>query len=200
MDYEIPNNFINLGYPRHQDIDFDKEADDFLAVLNGAKKENDVQRYIKNNQKWFIPGSLFRNYDFGHHEAYLLSEPALGAEYRADCYQVVLVEFENVNVDYLLSSSNTESESVRKGFTQIQDWKRWMDDNRTYFINSIGLSNVSGNIPSWGIHYCLVVGRRSRMNDTANKMRGQKSRETPGLNIVSYDRLVDNTRALVNGF
>ena len=209
MDYEIPNNFINLGYPRHQDIDFDKEADDFLAVLNGAKKENDVQRYIKNNQKWFIPGSLFRNYDFGHHEAYLLSEPALGAEYRADYmllgrnsigYQVVLVEFENVNVDYLLSSSNTESESVRKGFTQIQDWKRWMDDNRTYFINSIGLSNVSGNIPSWGIYYCLVVGRRSRMNDTANKMRGQKSRETPGLNIVSYDRLVDNTRALVNGF
>ena len=52
MDYEIPNNFINLGYPRHQDIDFAKEADDFLAVLNGAKKENDVQRYIKNNQKY----------------------------------------------------------------------------------------------------------------------------------------------------
>ena len=209
MDYVIPDSFINLGYPRHQNIDFDKEADAFLAVLNSAEKENDVQRYIKNNQKWFIPGSLFRNYDFGHHEAYLLSEPALGAEYRADYmllgrnsigYQIVLVEFENVNVDYLLSSSNTESESVRKGLTQIQDWKRWMDDNRTYFINSIGLSNVSGNIPSWGIHYCLVVGRRSRMNDTANKMRGQKSRETPGLNIVSYDRLVDNTRALVNGF
>jgi hypothetical protein len=209
MDYKIPDNFMNLGHLRYQKIDFNKEADNFLDVLNSALKENDVQKYIKTNQKWFIPGSLFRNYDFGHHEAYLLSEPALGAEYRADYmllgrnsigYQIVLVEFEDVNIDYVLSSSNTEAESVRKGLSQIQDWKRWMDDNRAYFINSVGLSSVSGNIPSWGIYYCLVVGRRSRMNDIANEMRGQKTRETPGLSIVSYDRLVDNTRALINGF
>ena len=209
MNYEIPSNFINLGYPRHQNIDFSKEADEFLAILNTATKEGDVQRYIKNNQKWFVPGSILKNYDFGHHEAYLLSEPSLGAEYRADYmllgrnsigHHIVLVEFENVNIDYRLSTANTESESVRKGLTQIQDWKRWMDDNRAYFMKSTGLENISGNIPTWGIYYCLVVGRRDRMDDVANKMRGQRIRETPGLSIISYDRLVDNTRALTNGF
>ena len=100
----------------------------------------------------------------------------------------------------ILIITNTESESVRKGLTQIQDWKRWLDDNRIYFLNSLGLSSIIGNIPSWGIHYCLVVGRRNRMTESANKLRGQRIRETPGLNIVSYDRLVDYTRGLVNGY
>lgn len=208
MDHVIPCNFVNLCDIRHLNKDFDKEADDLLDILNNASKENDVQRYIKDNKKWFIPGSILKNYDFGHHEAYLFTEPALGAEYRADYmllgrnsvgYHIVLVEFENVNVEYVLSTLNTESESVRKGLTQIQDWKRWMDDNRAYFLKSTGLSDISGNIPSWGINYCLVVSRRERMNEVANKIRGQKTRETPGLKIMSYDRLVDNTRELVNG-
>ncbi len=70
---------------------------------------------IKNNQKWFVPGSILKNYDLRHHEAYRLSEPSWGAEYRADYmllgrnsigYQLVLVEFENVNVDYRLPTAN----------------------------------------------------------------------------------------------
>lgn len=208
MEYDIPSKFIKL--PRHQDnIDFDDESENFRQILNASTKENDVQKYIKDNQKWFIPGSLLRNYDFGHHEAYILPEPALGAEYRADYlllgrnsigYQLVLVEFEDVNVDYRLKSSDTESEAVRKGLTQIMDWRRWMDENRRYFLDNTGLSNISGNIPTWGIYYCLVVGRRSKMDETANQMRGQKKRDIPCLNIVSYDRLVDNIKMLVNGY
>lgn len=209
MHNSIPDTFIDLGYPRHQSIDFDQEAIDFLSILDSAKKENDVQQYIKKNKKWFIPGSLFKCYDFGHHEAYLIPEQALGAEYRVDYlllgrnsigYQIVLVEFENVNIDYRLTTSNAESQSVRNGLIQIQDWKRWLDDNRSYFLKSTGLSDLSGNIPSWEIHYCLVVGRRNRMDDKANQLRGQRMRESPGLKIMSYDRLVDNTRRLSTGF
>ena len=208
MDYAIPDRFICL--PRHRDdLDFDMESDMFLNVVDSAKKENDVQRYIKDNKKWFIPGSLFRNYDFGHHEAYIVPEQPLGTEYKVDYlllgrnsigYQIVLVELEDVNVDYRLKKSNTESEAVRKGLTQIMNWKRWMDENRPYFLNSSGLSSIGGKIPSWGIFYCLVVGRRSMMDESANQMRGQKIRETPGLAIVSYDRLVDNIKMLVNGY
>ncbi len=209
MHYNIPDSYINLGYPRHQAINFDKEADNFLTVLNSAKKESDVQRYIKSNEKWFIPGSIFCNYDFGHHEAYLVPEQSLGAEYRADYmllgrnsigYQIVLIEFEDVNVQYRLLSSNAETESVRKGLAQIRDWKRWIDSNRDYFLKSAGLESVCGNIPSWGIYYCLVVSRREMMDQTANDMRGQLQYEIPGLRIISYDRLVDNIRNLANGF
>lgn len=112
----------------------------------------------------------------------------------------MLIEFENVNVDYKVRTSNMESESVRKGIVQIKDWKRWMDDNRKYFMESCGLTNISGNIPIWGIHYCLVVSRRDRMDNIANQMRGQTQYETPALHIVTYDRLVDNVKKLSNGF
>lgn len=108
--------------------------------------------------------------------------------------------FEDVNVDYKLLSSNAETEAVRKGLTQIRDWKRWMADNRVYFLESCGLGQISRSIPQWGAHYCLVVSRRSRMSDIANQMRGQTQHETPELHIITYDRLVDNVRKLTNGF
>lgn len=209
MDFIAPDNFIDLGYPRFQNIDFDKEACELESILNAASKESDVQRYIKDNKKWFIPGSLFKDYDFGHHSAYLVPEQSLGAEYRADYmllgknsigHQLILVEFEDVNVDYVLKTSNTETETVRNGFAQIRDWKRWIDDHRDYFLQSSGLSTISKDIPSWGIHYCIVVSRRSRMSDTANQMRLQMQHEISGLHIVTYDRLVDNVRMLSNGF
>ena len=75
-----------------------------------------------------------------------------------------------------------------------------MDNNRTYFLNNCGLSNIANNIPSWGIHYCLVVSRRDKMNAISNQLRGQMQHETPELHIVTYDRLVENVRKLTSGF
>ncbi len=115
-------------------------------------------------------------------------------------YHIVFVEFESVNVEYRNTSDNSETQYVRKGLTQINDWKRWIDNNRSFFLENTGLRDIAGNIPSWGIKYCLVVSRRSKMDSLANEMRGQREWEAKDLKIVSYDRLVDNTRALVNGF
>lgn len=131
MDYEAPENFIEFKQGWYRGIDFDKEAELLRIELDNAKKENDIQRYIKENKKWFIPASLFEEYDFGHHEAYIVPEQMLGREYRVDYmllgrnsigHQIILIEFENVNVEYKLKTSNMESESVRKGLTQIKDW------------------------------------------------------------------------------
>ena len=209
MDFIAPVNFIDLSQYRNAKINFDYEAQHLRTALDASKKENDIQQYIKNNRKWFIPGSLLRDYDFGHHDAYLVPEQPLGAEYRADYillgsnsigYHIVLVEFEDVNIEYKLASENAETLSVRKGLIQIRDWKRWMDNNKNYFLDSCGLSDIKSSIPSWGIHYCLVVSRRKYMDDGANQMRRQMQAETPRLHIVTYDRLIDNTKKLTNGF
>lgn len=208
MDYTVPDSFYEFQYGWYRDINLGYEAERLLEVLDSAQKENDIQRYIKENKKWFIPASIFEDYDFGHHEAYISVEQPLGAEYRADYmllgrnsigYHIVLVEFENVNVDFRLQKSNMETEVVRKGMAQINDWKRWMDSNRPYFLQSCGLSDIGRNIPTWGITYCLVVGRRKRMDDTSNQMRGQIQYER-GVHIITYDRLVDNILKLGNGF
>ena len=207
MDFNVPNHFIDLGSVKTENIDFEEESDKLRNILDFAQKENDVQQYIKQNKKWFIPAALFRDYDFGHHSAYLVPEQSLGAEYKADYmllgnnsigHQIILVEFEDVNVDFKILTANSETASVRKGLTQIRDWKRWMDDHRIYFFDSCGLTEIGNSIPSWGIYYCLVVSRRNRMNEAANQLRRQMQAENPRLHIVTYDRLVDNIRPDLN--
>ena len=209
MNYSNPNKVYEFECGWFRAYDFDYEADELLNVLNKAEKENDIQQYIKNNQKWFIPASIFECYDFGHHEAYIVPEQQLGHKYRADYmligrnsigYNIVLVEFEDVNVDYKIKTYNAETEAVRKGIAQINDWKRWMNDNRMHFLRECIPADFISNVPPWGIRYCLVVSRREKMDNVANDIRGQQSEHDPSLKIITYDRLVDNVRRLSNGF
>lgn len=204
----LPMNFKVLSLEYCRQTDFYIEAQLLNDELDKATKENDIQTYIKRNEKWFIPLSILKNYDFGHHFACVVPEYSLGSEYRVDYlligknsigYQFVLVEFEDVNVEYKNKTSNSETEKVRKGLTQIRDWKRWIDKNKDYFENSEGISEFGRNIPSWGFYYCLVVGRRGKMDDMANKLRGEMQNDFPSLKIISYDRLVDNVSLMHNG-
>lgn len=135
-----------------------------------------------------------------------MPEYQLGAEYRLDYlligknslgYQFVFVEFEDVNVDYRLKTSNAETDKVRKGLNQIRDWKRWIEQNRGYFLNSEGFKDISNNVPSWGFRYCLVVSRRDRMDELSNQLRGEM--QDIGVKIISYDRIVDYVGLLHNG-
>lgn len=99
----------------------------------------------------------FKYYDFGHHFSCVVPEYSLGDEYRVDYlligknsigYQFVFVEFEDVNVDYKNKTSNSETEKVRKGLTQIRDWRRWIDQNKSYFEDREGIAEFGRNIPS----------------------------------------------------
>ena len=185
------------------------ESELFLQILDESRTEQEIQRYIKSNRKWHIPASLYKEYNFGHHDAYLFPEQNLGAEYTADYmllgknsdgYSIVLIEFENPISPFMIASSNTESESVRKGLTQVRDWKRWLDSNRKYFLESIGLTAHGINVPTSRIFYCIAVSRRRDMNPTAQELRSQIAFEGHNLKIVSYDRLVDNIKLLYNGY
>ena len=113
-------------------------------------------------------------------------------------YQFVFVEFEDVNVDYKLKTANSESDKVRKGLNQIRDWKRWINQNREYFLGTDGIKEISSNVFPWGFRYALVVGRRCNMDEMSNQLRGELQSEV-GVTIMSYDRLVDYVALLHNG-
>lgn len=174
----FPNNYL---YHRELEVlDLDFESTYFKKIINEAKNENEIQRYIKNNRKWFIPASIYKEYNFGHHDAYLFPEMTLGGKYlidyallgkNSDGYSIVLIEFEKANVPFIISSSNTEHESVRKGITQIRDWKRWLDYSREYFLRSSGFAEKGIDIPTSRIYYCLVVSRRDLMDNVARDLR-----------------------------
>jgi len=204
----FPDNYYNYK-AEHDNLDFSEESRAFIDILNKAQKENDVQTYIKQNKKWFIPYSILDGYPFYNHAgAFLFKEYPLGERYTADyCligdnsdgWHIVLVEFENPNTPYVLSSTNGETEDVRKGLVQIRDWKLWMDDNRAYFIKNIGLSKFGIDVPVSNIHYCLIVSRRHYMNDSAKLIRSRQMYEQQNLRIVSYDRIADNIARIYGG-
>ena len=78
MDYTMPDNFIEFKLGWYRKYDFEYETNQLIRVLDEAKKENDIQKYIKDNRKWFIPASIFKEYNFGHHEAFIVPEQSLG--------------------------------------------------------------------------------------------------------------------------
>lgn len=189
--------------------DLEALATDYISALDSASKERDIQHYIRDGEKWYIPGALYKEYNFGNHGAYLFPEQALGSEYNVDYmllgknsdgYSIVLVEFENVNCDYLITTSNTETECVRKGLTQIRDWKLWMDSNRECFLRSSGLADAGITVPTTRIFYLLVVGRRNLMTSAARNIRSQTMYDTPNLRIITYDRIADNILKLIWGY
>lgn len=199
-----PNNYLHLL--EYKKLNLNEEADKYHDVIYSAKNEQEIQQYIKLNHKWFIPGSIFLDYNFGHHDAYLFPEQKLGNEYVADYmllgkssdgYSIVLVEFEKANTSYCLSSENMESESVRKGLTQIKDWQRWMSKNQDYFLRNIGLTQKGIDIPIYRIYYYLVVSRRDYMDDLAHDIRSQTMYDMHNVKIVTFDRLEDNIRKLI---
>lgn len=139
----LPSNFYVYEKNDYHSLDCQQESEELLEVIKTARKESDVQDYIKRNKKWFVPLSILKAYDFGHHFSCVVPEYQLGAEYRLDYlligknslgYQFVFVEFEDVNVDFKLKTTNSETDKVRKGINQIRDWKRWIEQNNGYFF------------------------------------------------------------------
>lgn len=118
----------------------------------------------------------------------------------SDGYSIVLVEFEDVNCTYLNATSNSETSSVRKGITQINDWKRWMDQYHEYFLQSIELTYKRIFIPTTRMYYVLVVGRRKMMTAMARDVRSQTMFQTSNLKVITYDRLADDILQLSSGY
>lgn len=203
----FPNNYLYHGELEKLDLGYESTC--FKDVIDKAKNENEIQRYIKDNRKWFIPASIYKEYNFGNHGAYLFNEMPLGTEYRTDYallgkssdgYSLVLIEFEKANVPFKIKSYDEVSESVRKGNAQIRAWKKWFDSNRGYFLKSIGFTEKGIDIPTSRIYYCLVVSRRDLMNDVDKDLRSDICFEMNNTKILSFDRLVDNILKLNNGY
>lgn len=210
----IKNNFFNeqskyfVNYNSKKDIDYKKESALFLDKLNNSHNEHEIQDYIKNDNKWFIPLSVIYN-DYGIYNAagnYFYKELPLGKEYKSDYailghnsdgYKLLLIEFETPNkIKILQNNTNDWTKEVRKGLTQLEDWKMWFDNNREYFINSMHFTEENIDLKQSQIFYLLVISRRECFDIRANNKRNQYCYENRNINIVSYDRLVDNIARL----
>jgi len=161
----------------------------FEQVLDTAKKEEDVQKFLTEN-----PFILAEQLPHCH---YVVPKFRFGGQYVSDFLLPemtsggtfwVLVELEPPNAT-LVTASGQLADRVRVGVQQVKDWRDWLVNNRDMATrprskNGLGLSDIQG---VWG---WVVVGRRTHVSPRFNQLRSQIQNDS-GIKIMTYDRLLD---------
>jgi len=175
--------------------------------------ERKILDFINNDRAYFIIASLLKNYySFGHHNAYLFPEFALGNSHKVDYLLVgkssggwsfVFVEMESPNKSITLANGDLGS-SFRKGLSQIADWDKWLDGHFSSLTETFGKCKRSNEplpdefvaLDKSRIHFLVVAGRRSDFHDSTYRTRRRKFRDNAEL-ILHYDNVVDAAKEII---
>ena len=136
-----PNNYLHLL--EYKKLDLDEEADKYHDIIYNANNEQEIQQYIKLNHKWFIPGSIFLDYNFGHHDAYPFPEQKLGNEYAAD-YMLIGKSsdgYRDINLELIiayLKDIDKQSNSKKPKTVKFPSKIKKLPNSDSYQITSLG--------------------------------------------------------------
>ena len=180
-----------------------------LRILDDPQAgEREILNFVRDNEYYFLVGSLFLRFDFGHHEAFLFREFPLGTEHVADYllvgknsggYEFVFVEFESPR-GAITTRTGDFGDAIRKGISQAKDWSRWLDANfptlHTRFERAVGrhrpdLPKEFYKSDRSRRHYVVVAGRRADYNEKTYALRRELAKEN-GILLLHYDNLLDS--------
>ena len=206
----FPNNYLDIV--ELNNVEMLKSQCDGLAALLDSRSttELDIKRYIQENGFYHIPASIFRRFNFGHHEAVLFKEFQLGTSYKADYllagkasggWQFIWVEFENPYGNVTLADGNP-GEVIRKGVNQIDDWKLFIESNYATIAaefekhTNYPLPREFTRYDSTRMHYVVVAGRRTHYKEStrAHQRRYELERN---IMLIHYDNLLDDAYRLI---
>ncbi len=181
-------------------------------VENVSTLERDILNFIRDERAYFIVASLLKKYNFGHHGIYFFREFPLGISCAVDFliigkssdgYKLIFVELENV-YGRVTNDNGDLGEIFRKGLSQIEDWKSWLDSNygslKEVFYKLKGkyedLPRELIEYDSTRMNFVVVGGRRSDFKDKTytNRRRLEKN----GIKLLHYDNLIDYSSDLLN--
>ena len=170
------------------------EIDEFERVISLAEDERPIQHFLENHQH--VLTALL-----GDRTCYCLPRPRLGSEYVPDFLiagvdslgiRWVLVELETPRSGVYLKDGRQVDEKVRKGISQIVEWRQWLGENLAYAQavkpNGLGLVDIRPNSPA-----IVMVGRRSQLNAVTDAARHQRA-EQNRIEVQTYDRLLVRLR------
>lgn len=200
----FPNNHIEL-FDFQNEGNMEQLNEEFCALIHDANtNERDVLRFINHRPAYHIIAGVFKYYNFGHHDAYVFPEFALG-NYIADYlligkssggYEFVFVELEHPNGRTTLKSGH-EGEAFRKGTYQIYDWKAEIEAHFsasfvtiTKYSNKSSLPKEFSEYDSSRFHYAVVAGLREDYKEATYRDRRNKATQQNILTL-HYDNLYD---------
>lgn len=157
------------------------------ATLAVATDERPLQIYLASSPviiRTLLPSAA---------DAWCVDRPALGSEFIPDfllChrnslgYNWTLVELESPQ-KAALTKSGRPSAKLTEALSQIRDWRHWLRENIAYARSTLGFQGIHAEIPSY-----VLIGRRAHF-DPEHIARYQELSLSSGVNVLSYDRLLD---------
>lgn len=210
----FPNNFLDFIDLRDGDNIVNKNRQ-FLEFLNTCKNEREILNYIRETESYHIIGSLLRGMALriGHHGAFLFPEFQLSNKYQVDYllvgkssggYEFVLVELENPYGNIMLKDGNLGAE-FRDGISQIDEWKRWLQNNYTSFSETLKkYKNIGFDLPDEfytldlsRFHYVVIAGRRNDFTELTYTITREKKKKED-ITLLHYDNLYDFSNLLID--
>lgn len=203
----FPNNYLDIVELKNE-ITLHNIIKQFHALLESPNvNERAILKFIRENQAYFIIGSLLHKYfRFGHHEAHIFPEFQLGNSFavdyllagkNSDGWHFVLVEME-APLGKITISDGSLGESFRKGIRQTEDWDQWIENYYSSIQETfVKYKHPNKMLPTEFSHldksrfnYVVIAGRRSDFSDTTYRKQ-RKEHKNGFLHILHYDNLID---------
>lgn len=184
---------------RVQNRPTDSEIDRLAATIDAAADEKPVQQFLAAHP-WLLTVLL------SHEPWYCMPKPRLGGTYEPDFLLAdldstgmrwLLVELESPRATLALKSSNDFAKEARKGLSQINEWREWLQDNLAMARSLPGPTShgvgLAGIVPS--PDGLLLVGRRASVTARDQMLRRRRWAESR-IQVHTYDWLVEKLRRI----
>jgi len=103
----------------------------------------------------------------------------------------VLVELEKSTHPLFIKNGHLSSQ-LNHARGQIQDWRRYLEDNLSTVQRELGLHGISPSPP------CLIViGRADSLSEENRRKLAAIENEAPRLKILTYDHVLENAKAVI---
>ena len=168
------------------------------TVLAQATDERDLQTFLASNPYALVLGVLGGQL----RTSWVFDRPRFGAEYIPDFLigmrdslgpTWMLVELESPTADPLRKDGAIRAE-LHHAVQQVQDYRRWLGQHATYFRDQHGCWGIEA-----GCTASIVIGRRAMRDNEDGRGRIRDLRRD-GIEVMSYDRLVETYRNQTNWF
>lgn len=209
----FPNNYLDI-----EDLQDEKKLKElneaFLTLLKKPDtNERTLLQFIKDNRAYSIVASILKgNYNFGHHDAFIIPEFMIGNSYKVDYlligkslggYEFVFVEFEKPYGNITIADGGL-GEAFRKGLKRIEDWEMWLEGNFVslyetfirYKHPDMLLSDEFRKFDRTRMHFSVVAGRRTDFTEKTYRLK-RKMKEEQKITIFHYDNLYDSASYII---
>ncbi|MFC9777163.1 Shedu anti-phage system protein SduA domain-containing protein [Paenibacillus chitinolyticus] len=208
----FPNHYMDIEELKNE-LALNDIADKYQEMLDiPGTPERTVLNWIRENRAYYIIASILKNYNFGHHDAFIFPELKLGTTLQVDFliigknsggYEFIFVELE-ARYGRITMVDGELGDAFRKGIKQVKDWDDWLETYFTSFQEALlKYKNPEQQLPlefikpdRTRLHYVVVAGRRADFKEKTYRIK-RRTKEEQKIELLHYDNLYDSAKSVI---